>query len=314
MRPTGAVLVTRGSNIVYEAYADTADPETKAPCTAETRFQIASISKQFAAAAALLLVEEGALSLTDRVTDWIADCSPKWVDITLHHLLTHTSGLPHWDGIPGFAIDAPPSREQTIACVMRQDPVTEPGRTWHYSSPGYVLAALLIERASRRAYADFLREQIFLPLGLSDTSVGPAPSSDVARGRRHGKVCDVSDLSPMLGTGDVWTTALDLAQWARDLERGKILAPDPLRMMFTAHHKLHIQCHPLTATGCGYGVFLGELAGHPARFHDGDNTGYQSLLVRLPEQDVGIVVLANDECADPYATVSGLVATPTFLQ
>lgn len=172
----------------------------------------------------------------------------------------------------------------------------------------------MIEHASRRAYADFLRERIFLPLGLSNTSVGPAPSSDVARGRRHGKICEVSDLSPMLGTGDVWTAAADLAQWGRDLERGKVLTPDLLRMMFTAHHQLQIQCPPITATGCGYGVFLGDLAGHPARFHDGDNIGYQSLLVRLPEQDVGIVVLANDECADPYAIVPDLVATPTFLQ
>ena len=314
-RLTGAVLATRGSTILYEAYGDTADPVTGTRCEPGTRFQIASVSKQFAAAAALLLVEDGALRLTDCVTDWLEGCPANWADITLHHLLTHTSGLPHWDAIPRFDVGAPPSREETVACVMRLLPMTGgPGRVWRYSSPGYVLAALVIERASRRAYGDFLRERIFLPLGLASTSVGPAPSRDVARGHRHGRIRDVEDLSRMPGTGDVWTTARDLAHWARAVERGKLLAPESLRLMFTAHSQLHIECPPLTATGCGYGVFLGDLAGRPAHFHDGDNTGYQSLLIRLPEPDVGIVVLANEECADPYATVSDLLATPPFLQ
>lgn len=314
MNLTGAVLVKRGSDIMYEAYGDTADPATGAQCEPETRFQIASVSKQFAAAAALLLVEDGVIRLTDRVTDWLAGCPATWADITLHHLLSHTSGLPHWDGIPHFDVETPPSREEIVTCVMRLLPTAGPGREWRYSSPGYVLTALVIEQASRLPYADFLCERIFLPLGLASTSVGPTPPRDAARGRRHGRIHDVVDLSHMPGTGDVWTTARDLAQWARALEKGKLVAPESLRMMFTPHSQLHSECPPFTATGYGYGVFLGDLAGHRACFHDGDNTGYQSLLVRLPEHDVSIVVLANDEVADPYATMSDLFATPTFLQ
>lgn len=303
MELTGAVLATRGDDVVLEAYGGVADPTTGARCGPRSRFQIASLSKQFAAAAVLLLVEDGVLALTDRLSDRLTDCPAAWADITLHHLLTHTSGLPHWDGIPDFDFDTPPPLAESVARITRCTPLTEPGHRWHYSSVGYVLTALVVERASGSGYQDFLRERVIRPLGLVGTGVGAAPPADVARGRRAGQTYDFQDLTTMPGTGDVWSTARDLARWARALERGALLAPDSLRAMFTTHFRQHQQRPPLTVTGYGYGVFLGDLAGRPARFHDGHNIGYRSLLVRLPEQDASIVVLANDDDADPYASV-----------
>lgn len=307
MEPSGAVLLARGSDIAYEAYGGAADVTTGLLCTPDTRFQIASISKQFAAAAMLLLVEDGVLAPTDSVTDWLEDCPAPWAEITLHHLLTHTSGLPHWEGTPGLGVDTPPSRAETVDRVMRLLPQPGP-RDWHYSSPGYVLVALVIERASTLAYADFLTERIFLPLGLSSTTVGAKPPGQVARGHRNGEVRDIEDLSWMPGAGDVWATARDLAVWARALERGELLARASLSTMFAPHRTLRTRRPPCTVTGYGYGVFLGECAGQPAHFHDGDNIGYRSLLVRLPQSDTTMVALTNDERSDPHSAVGALAA------
>ncbi|MFE3020546.1 serine hydrolase domain-containing protein [Streptomyces sp. NPDC059256] len=311
MRPIGAALMTHGGHAVYETYEGVADEDTGAVCGPDTRFQIASLSKQFAAAAALLLVEDGVLALTDRVSTWLADAPEQWADITLHRLLTHTSGLPHWHALPALDREESPTREEVAADVMGLLPL--PGRrAWHYSSPGYVLVALMIERASGSDYGDFLRTRIFSPLDLAATTIGTAPPAVAALGHRGPAVRGSGDVSWMPGSGDLWSTARDLARWARAVERGELLSDGSLRAMFTQHCGVEMRENPLTVTGYGYGVFLGELAGRAARFHHGDNQGYRSLLVRLPESDTGIVVLTHDECVDPYAWLSELVQLPAF--
>ncbi|MFD9421351.1 MULTISPECIES: serine hydrolase [unclassified Streptomyces] len=298
MRPTEAVLMTRDGVVAHEAYTGT-EPATGAPCRPETRFQIASLSKQFVAATALLLAEDGVLSLTDRPADGLPGCPPAWAAVTLHHLLTHTSGLPHWDAVPEPGPHTPPSRADTLARIMRLPLLGAPGDRWHYSSPGYVLAARMIEQAGARPYTDILRERILLPLHLNHTGT----SSQRTRAENG-----TTDLSLLPGTGDLWSTARDLARWARVLERGELLNPGSLRSMYTPHAVPRTQYStPLLATGYGYGVFLGTLAGHRAHFHHGDNPGHRSLLVRLPDQDTGIVVLTRDDDTDPCATLPTLL-------
>ncbi|MEE1736833.1 serine hydrolase [Streptomyces sp. BE147] len=298
MESTTEVLVTRGPAVVHER-------RTGAVGVGK-HFQIASLSKQFAAAAALLLAEEGTLALTDQLVDRVPGCPSSWAGITPHHLLAHTSGLPHWDPGPGPSPRPPLSRADTVAHVMRLLPSTAPGQRWHYSSPGYVLTALLVEHTTGRPYADILRERVLGPLGLSRTRTA-------APGHRDGTGTEVMDPSCLPGAGDLWSTAGDLARWARALERGHLLGPDSLRAMFTSHITPRIQ-HPmpLTVTGYGYGVFLGTLAGHPARFHHGDNPGHRSLLVRLPDRDTGIIVLTRGNHTDPYAVLSALLTTPAL--
>ncbi|MCX4679355.1 beta-lactamase family protein [Streptomyces sp. NBC_01433] len=298
MRPTGAVLMTRDGVVVHEVYTGT-DPATGARRHPGTRFQIASLSKQFVAATALLLAEDGVLSLTDRLADGLPGCPPAWAALTLHHLLTHTSGLPHWDAVPEPGPHTSPSRGDTLARIMRLTLLSAPGDRWHYSSPGYVLAALMIEHAGARAYTDILRERILLPLRLNHTGTSS---------HRAGAQSGTTDLSCLPGTGDLWSTAHDLARWARVLEQSELLNPGSLRSMYTPHAIPRTQYPtPLIATGYGYGVFLGTLAGHPAHFHHGDNPGHRSLLVRLPEQDTGIVVLTRDDDTDPCTTLPELL-------
>jgi CubicO group peptidase (beta-lactamase class C family) len=144
----GAAIVTRGGRVVLEAAGGLADAEAGTECTPRTRFQIASVSKQFAAAAALLLAESGRLDLAEPVTRWFPGVPPQWQRVTLHHLLTHTAGIQHWGNAPGFDPSQPMDLAGRVALMLQASLLTEPGTRGRYSSPGYVLAAQIVARAS----------------------------------------------------------------------------------------------------------------------------------------------------------------------
>jgi CubicO group peptidase (beta-lactamase class C family) len=149
----------------------------------ETRYQLASVSKQFTAAAVLLLVEDGMLSLGDPVGRWIDDCPNEWQGITLHHLLTHTSGLGQWRDYPMINL-AEWVKPRELREIFHHVPLRyPPGEGWSYSSPAYVLLAQAVERAAGTPYRIFLADRIFDPLGLDKTFAGaPSGQPDLARG------------------------------------------------------------------------------------------------------------------------------------
>ncbi|WP_025618447.1 serine hydrolase domain-containing protein [Salinispora cortesiana] len=162
------------------------DDVVVADCT-ESRFQLASVSKQFTAAAVLLLVEEGTLLLEDPISRWIDGCPEQWRDITLHHLLNHTSGLGHWDDYPMIDLGQwvePSELLNTFHSVPLQFPT---GQGWRYSSPAYVLLAQIVQRSADTPYRSFLAERIFDPLGLTQTFAGmPTAQPNLALGHNAG--------------------------------------------------------------------------------------------------------------------------------
>src|SRR6185437_12143866 len=156
-------------------------------CGMSTRFQIASVSKQFTAAAVLLLAERGALAVTDPASRWLAGGPPGWDQVTVHHLLTHTSGLPHWRDLPGLDLTQPASVDELLGRLRSAGLIFPPGQRHSYSSPGYVLLAHITEQASGQPHAQFLASEIFGPLGMSATFAGnPAGQPDLAVGHRDG--------------------------------------------------------------------------------------------------------------------------------
>jgi CubicO group peptidase (beta-lactamase class C family) len=163
----GVVMVTRSGTVRTERAAGVADigsgPVTGTPCTLQTRFQLCSVSKQFAAAAALLLAEAGQLALDDPVDRWLPAGSPQWSRVTLHHLLSHTAGVPHWHQAPGLDPPEPTGIGARLAAIQQAPLRTAPGEQWHYSSPGFLLVGLIVERASGQPYANFLTERILSP-------------------------------------------------------------------------------------------------------------------------------------------------------
>jgi len=291
----GVALVTKAGTVQTERAAGLADAAAGVPCTPRTRFQICSISKQFAAAAALLLAEAGRLKLDDPVDRWLPGVPPQWSRVTLHHLLSHTAGVPHWLEAPGLDPADPAPAAERLQAIQAAPLRTAPGQAWHYSSPGFVLVGLIVERASGQSYAQFLTERILDPLALTATSIGGPPPEPAARGYRDGQPVTPFDLAAMAGTGDIWSTAADLARFTAALHGGELLADDSLRAMLTPHAPIEDDDETLITTGYGYGMFTGIFAGQAAHYHPGDNPGYQSFSVWLPDLAASLVVLANDD-------------------
>jgi len=308
----GAAIVTRDGRVTLEAASGLADAGAGTRCTPQTRFQISSISKQFAAVAAMLLAESGQLDLAEPVARWFPGGPPQWQRVTLHHLLTHTAGVHHWGDAPGFDLSQPMDLAERIALIQQAPLVTEPGTRWEYSSPGYLLAGHIMARASGQPYAGFLTEKILAPLELTATSAGGLPAGEVAaRGYRNGEPVTSWPLSEMPGTGDICSTVADLARFTAAVHSGSLISERSVRAMVTPHVPLPDGQGTgdgwAAFDGYGYGHYLGRIAGHTACLHTGDNPGYQSVAVWLPGPEVCIVILSNDEAADIEALLRQLV-------
>jgi CubicO group peptidase (beta-lactamase class C family) len=309
---SGAALVTRAGCVKLEMASGLADATVGTPCTSRTRFQVCSISKQFAAVAVMLLVESGELDLAEPVARWLPGCGPQWRRVTLHHLLTHTAGVRHWDDAPGFDPSQPMEPAKRAALMQQAPLLTDPGTRWHYSSPGYLLAGYIVEQASGQAYAAFLTEQVLVPLGLTATSAGSLPAGEnAARGYRDGKPVPPWQTSAMPGTGDIWSTVGDLARFTAAIHSGLLITQRSLHAMLTPYRPLpdgeDSSDGWLTYDGYGYGLYIGRIAGQTAYFHTGDNPGYRSLAVWLPHQAASAVFLSNDEGTDTEALLRQLM-------
>jgi CubicO group peptidase (beta-lactamase class C family) len=300
-----ALLVHKGRTLVDAGFgaANLAESRVNTP---ETMFQIASISKQFAAATILLLQEQGRISVQDRISTWIPGCPEEWKGITPHQLLTHTSGMVHWRDLPELDVTKPMERERLIQLFQSKPLKFSPGEGWSYSSPAYVLLACIVEEVTGEPYAHFLDRFIFRPLELRGTVSGTNPQfgARTASGYNDGSPVTSMDLeSLMIGAGDIWSTTHDLRVWDEALSSpGRLLNATSLALMFQPHAKV-----PETLPGAtghesyGYGWYLEARPGLKIHYHGGDNPGFRSLNVQLPDLGGVIILLANDERSDTGA-------------
>jgi CubicO group peptidase (beta-lactamase class C family) len=269
-------------------------------CEVATRYQIASVSKQFAAVAVLKL----GLPLDEPITRWFADAPETWRAITLHHLLTHTSGIGHWSDIPGFVPSEAMDLDKRLALFQNAPLLSPPGIAYRYSSPAYLLVGDIVGRATGTPYTVILESEVFKPLALAHTNTGSPPAdADVAEGHRDGEPVKPWDLASMAGAGDIWSTAGDLARFTEALHTGALLTGDAYRAMIT----------PSAVAPYGYGMSVGTVAGRPARYHTGDNPGFLSLAAWFPGESLALAVLSNDEVTDmdrAARDVLGTVAGP----
>lgn len=305
MRPStgfsGSLLVTCEGVTLQGASSGQADAAAGDACSGDTRFQIASVSKQLTAAAVMLLVDDGTIDPDDHLGRMLPGCAVQWRELTLHQLLSHTSGLEHWNGIPDFDVTRPGDPGELLERFARVPLRAALSGTWHYSSPGYLLAARVVEAVSGAAYADVVTERILGPVGMAATLVGRTPSAPVARGYRDGKRVDVAQFAAIPGTGDVWSTVGDLARYTEAFEAGGLLSARSRQALVDRQAELSNPPDPndpAPADAYGYGYFLGTVCGHRARFHPGDNPGYQSFLGYLPDLRATVAILCNDEETD----------------
>jgi CubicO group peptidase (beta-lactamase class C family) len=307
---SGVRLVARGGSVLEETCDGFADIAAEMPWTRQTRSQIASISKQFAAAVTLILADQDAITLDDSVASVLPGCPGQWRDVSTRQLLTHTSGMNHWCALRGFDPAqplVPGERLQQLLAAPLADP---PGQVWRYSSPGYIILSAMLETAAHRPYAQLVHEHIIDRLSLSSTTVGRPGGSDAARGYRRGDPVAPWQLHTMPGTGDIWSSAGDLARFLTALHDGGLL---PERVQPTLHDITVSQgcatnsTSRVTTSRYGLGHFHGTIDEQFAYLHPGDNPGYQSLAAWLPATRTLVVALSNDEDDDIEQTVADLV-------
>lgn len=262
---SGVALIQRGGATVAEHAGGMADWDLGLACTPQTRFQIASVSKHFTAAAVLLLTSQSQLSLDDPVTRWFGGCPQDWRAITLHHLLTHTSGLAHLDDLPALDLYRPIEAAPELSVFQQHPLLFAPGTRHRYSSPGYTLLAWIVEKTAGQPYVGFLADRIFTPLGMHTASAGDPPGgTGMAYGYYAGKPVPSFDLATIgTGAGDVWCTAADLLRWDEAVARDELLPARLREAMLTPHALTGTAAKPKgwSIAGSGYGWQIGTVDG-----------------------------------------------------
>jgi CubicO group peptidase (beta-lactamase class C family) len=286
----GAVLVARGDTVLFSKGYGSANLEWNMPNTPSTKFRIASLTKQFTAAAVLLLEEKGKLKVEDLVKKHYPDAPAAWDNITLFQLLTHTSGIPDLNSDPGFSDFFLKRRTpDKVVRFFRDQPLDfEPGTQFRYSNSGYALLGLIIEKASGMSYGKFLDENIFKPLGMKDSGFDDnekaIPHRASGYGIRAGEILNVPciDISVFYSFGGLYSTVEDLLRWERGLFQGRLLSAGSLEKMTTP-----------AKNGYAFGLYVGEKFGARIMEHTGSMWGFASRLAYYPEDAITVVALSN---------------------
>lgn len=297
--PGASVLVLRDGEPVVRASYGLADMEAHVPATPTTNYRLASVTKQFTAAAILLLAEDGRLQLDDRIRKWLPSLPKAAERVTIRHLLTHTSGLIDYEDVIPKTFKPQLHDADVVRLLESQDRTYfAPGSDYRYSNSGYALLAVIVERVSGKTFATFLRERIFQPLGMSNTVAfeeGISTVSNRAFGYseeqgRWGRT-DQSQTSAVLGDGGIYSSIDDLAKWDAALYDGRLLRPTSLQAAFKPATRTD---EPDVEYGFGWRI-TGETL-----WHSGETMGFRNVIVRYPKRKLTVVVLTNRNEPEPY--------------
>lgn len=299
---TGSVLIARKGTILLQKGYGRANYELEIANTPETRFHIASVSKPFTSAAILLLQEKGRLKTSDTLAKFIPDY-PNGDKITLRHLLTHTSGIPNVNDFPDY--DQFAKTKHTVAELIakfKDQPLEfQPGEKYRYSNSNYNLLAYIIEKVSGQSYGDFLKQNIFDPLGMTATGndgdaamlIPYRASGYTPTGVTELENAPFLDWSNKTGNGSLYSTIGDIYKFDRALYSDKLLNKGSRDEMFTE------------AKGIHYGWSNGEQDGHKLISINGRSPGFNATLLRFIDDDATVIVLSNS-----YSSVSQTVVAP----
>lgn len=311
--PGAVVIVTdHGTPLFRKAYGLANVPE-KLALDPSMSLRVGSITKQFTAAAIMLLVEQGRLSLSDKIDKYLPEFSQKETAITIEHLLTHTSGIRNYTALRGFGerMGSDVSVQEGIAFFKDASPEFAPGDRFAYSNSNYFLLGAIIERITGMPYADFMARHVFEPLQLTHTTIetGNTPAAVIGYTQERRKVTAAPAYSMLwpYAAGALRTNADDLALWNQAIAQGKLLNPESWQRMSTSY-----RLRGSRPTGYGYGLFIRTLHGKAAIEHGGDIGGFSADAIRFPQEGIFIAVLTNSDAGAPAADalaekIAGLV-------
>lgn len=319
-RFNGNVLVAENGKVVYQHSFGLADFDTNRPLNDSSVFELASVSKQFTATAILLLKDRGKLKLTDTLRHYFPELP--YSNITLWHMLTHTSGLPDyfWEMINSWDTSKIASNVDMIALLAEKKlpAVFEPGKKWEYSNTAYVLLASIVEKISGQAYKDFMSENIFRPLGMNHTRIYNTRRSlkEIIPNYAYGFTYNDSLKKYMLpdndpdtrfvvymdgiqGDGIVNSTTTDLLIWDRAVKNHTLLKEETQKEMLT-EQSLSDTANKIYY---GFGVGLRKTDLGNMISHSGGWPGYTTYLARNTDRDQTFIVLSNNNSAS--SAISG---------
>lgn len=285
-------IVKDGKPIKHEAYG-IANMELNVPVRKDTVFEIGSVTKQFTAALVLLLVEDGKLSLDDTITRFFDNAPAAWKDITVRHLLTHTSGLKNYTGLPGFEMTKKLTPLKFVAALGAQPLESKPGDAFKYCNSGYNLAGYIIEKVAGKTYWDVLRERILEPLEMRATTkrdlepivTNRADGYELKGGKWINRD---SDLTDVFAAGAIVSTVGDLLKWNAALDSGKMFSKSTRQVMWTGVKLNNGATHPY-----GLGWRLDDHNKRRTVWHSGSTSGFTASLLRFPDEKLAVIVLCN---------------------
>lgn len=304
----GSVLLARGDEVLYSGGYGMANLEHNVPNIPETVYRLASLTKQFTAAAILQLQEQGLLDINDPVDRYLPDY-PHGGEITIYQLLNHTSGIPDYEFLEStMAYRNAVSLDELMAKFSNLPLDFPPGSQFKYSNSGYVVLTAIIEKVSGQSYADYLDEHIFQPLGMDATRYDNEDT--VLPGRATGYTWDGAayhnaeffDMSNVAGAGGLVSTVADMYKWDRAIYSDDVLSESSRQAFLKPTTSMD------EGIGYSYGGAVLEISGRNYLLFSGQNSGFFTTALRYPDEEIYVVVLSNLENPSVQAVALGLAA------
>lgn len=286
----GSVLVAQGDTVIFSRSYGSANLEWNVPNTATTKFRLGSITKQFTAAAILVLEERGKLKVEDTIKTWYPDAPATWDKVTLVHLLRHTSGIHSYtdDSEFGRFTKLPHTPEEIIKRVRDKPLDFETGQQFRYSNSGYILLGMVVEKASGMSYADFLKANILDPLGMKDSGMDvnaeilPQRATGYSPDKSGARNSDYIDMTVPYAAGSMYSTVGDLLLWQRGLFGRKLLSQASLDKMLSPG-----------LNDYAFGLGVTSKAGVKQIRHGGGINGFNTDMAYYPDGDYVVIALSN---------------------
>jgi CubicO group peptidase (beta-lactamase class C family) len=309
--PGVTALVSRNGQIIYKRAFGMANLELNTPMQVDNVFWIASIGKQFTAVAILQLMEQGKLYLQDEITKFIPDYPIQGNKITIEHLLTHTSGIHNFSGMKDpekkLALDCTP--DEVIDFFKNLPMLFAPGTKWEYSNSGYFLLGYIIEKITGKPYSEYLEEKFFKPLDMTnslyanDTRIIKNRVGAYSLGANGFENSKSRNITHVYSAGAIQSTVEDFFKWHQAVNTYKLVNKENLDKAFTRY-----KLTDGTETDYGYGWRLGNVYDSPSIWHGGLITGFGTMEIYLPKEDVFVAIFSNCDCIYPKDVASRLAA------
>jgi CubicO group peptidase (beta-lactamase class C family) len=293
--PGAGVIVIRDGRVLFKKAYGLADPETKTKSTTQTNYRLASCTKQFTAMAIMMLAERKKLSYDSRLTDFFPGFPAYGKQITVGHLLNHSSGIIAYEDVMPDSTTIPLTDNDVLKLMAQQDHTYfSPGSQFRYSNSGYVLLGVIVEKASGMSFPDFLKQNIFKPLHMDHSALYQRDDHTDPR-RAYGYTqqgdtfvnTDESLTSSTLGDGRVYSSIDDLYKWDQALYTKRLVSAKTLARAFTPGVAVD------KTTGYGFGWYIENKPSIKSIWHSGNTSGFTSRIQRYPEKQFTIIILTN---------------------